>query len=128
MFVSGVKGDVTRLSSSFVAYDCVFFRIELDVIKEFTEDDKVTTWYQANISPKALNQTLHTTKVNLLARLPNFQNPNCNPFLRIFFKLQKFVNRRVFSCLLCCLDLLLRTGSAIYIIFTIWWQLSLFEI
>ena len=64
-----------------IAYNLVFFRLELDVIKEFTEDDKVTTWYQANISPKALYQTLHTTKVNLLARLPNFQTPIAIRFL-----------------------------------------------
>lgn len=79
-----------------IAYNRVFFRIELDVIKEFTEDDKVTTWYQANNSPKALYQTLHTTKVNLLARLPNFQNANCNPFFRIFFKKAEF--RTYFVC------------------------------
>ena len=80
-----------------IAYNRVFFRIELDVIKKFTEDDKVTTWYQANISPKAcIISNVTYNKIKLLARLPNFQNPNCNPFFRIFFKKAEF--RTYFVC------------------------------
>ena len=61
-----IKGAVSRLSSSriYCLYPFFFLIRDLTLATNLLVFDKITASYQANISPKALYQTIQTTKMN----------------------------------------------------------------